>query len=211
MRIKLCGILRDEDIDFVNETRPDYIGFIFTKGTQQLSTALAQYLRFRLAESIVPIGVFANAPIAMITELYHNRVISAAQLNGDEDDSYITQLKRQSVAKIRQTRGQPINVIKTLFPDAASKTSAWLKNIPACADYFLVDSAGSGKIINLKQPISFKLSKPWFLSGDINIKNIKQVMEINPFAVNISCGMETDGKNDWKMILKLITAVRTKN
>ena len=31
VHIKICGLFRDCDIDFVNEAKPDYIGFVFAK------------------------------------------------------------------------------------------------------------------------------------------------------------------------------------
>jgi len=208
MRIKICGLFRDEDIDFVNEARPDYAGFVFAKSPRQVSTALAQYLRFRIADGIIPVGVFVNAPIAMIVELYQNGVISMAQLHGNEDESYITQLKRLSITSIRHhTRKPEIKVIKTLSP--ASPT--WKKNIPANADYIMLDSgAGSGKPFNWNTLKSIKFSKPWFLAGGINIKNIEQALELNPFAVDISSGAETNGLKDRKKILDLVTAARGK-
>ncbi|MCL2441174.1 MAG: phosphoribosylanthranilate isomerase [Treponema sp.] len=208
MFIKICGLFRDEDIDFINEARPKYAGFVFSKSPRQVSTALAQYLRFRIADGIIPVGVFVNAPIAMITELYHNGIISIAQLHGNEDESYITQLKRLSVTKVRQTRIPEIKVIKTLIPSMPE----WKKQIPASADYILLDSgAGSGKAFNWESLKSVKFAKPWFLAGGINIKNIKQAMELNPFAVDVSSGAETDGIKDHKKILDLAAAVKGKN
>jgi len=208
MRIKICGLFRDEDINFVNEARPDYAGFVFAKSPRQVSTALAQYLRFRIADGITPVGVFVNAPIAMITELYQNGIISIAQLHGDEDESYITQLKRLSVTTVRQTRTPEIKVIKTLIPSMPE----WNKKIPANADYILLDSgAGSGKAFNWDSLKSIKFAKPWFLAGGVNMKNIKQAMELKPFAVDVSSGAETDGIKDYKKIIDLVAAARGKN
>jgi len=204
MRIKICGLFRDEDIDYVNEARPDYAGFVFAKSPRQVSTAMAQYLRFRLANDIIPVGVFVNAPINMIIELYQNGVISMAQLHGNEDESYITQLKRLSLTTIRQTRTPEIKVIKAI-------TLNTLKNIPANADYILLDSsAGSGKTFDWKQLKSIKFAKPWFLAGGINIKNIDQAMELKPFAIDVSSGAETDGLKDRKKIMDLVAAARRK-
>jgi len=243
MRIKICGLFRDEDIDFINEARPDYIGFVFTKSPRQISTALAQFVRFRIADGIVPVGVFVNAPIAMITELYQNGVISIAQLHGNEDESYITGLKRASVTSIRHHNRTPeikvIKAIRTLnsskilttnqhelepsvhtrtkkkslreTPSNFSCSPPWLNNIPSNADYILLDSgAGSGKTFDWDQLKSIKFSKPWFLAGGINIKNIKQAFELNPFAVDVSSGAETDGIKDRKKILDLVAAARGK-
>jgi len=204
MHIKICGLFRDQDIDYVNEARPDYAGFVFAKSKRQVSTALAQYLRFRLADDIVPVGVFVNTPIPEVTALYDNGVISIAQLHGGEDESYITQLKRKSA---ENNKNKPIPVIKVI-------KSEDLKNgLPAAgADYYLIDSgAGSGKSFNWKKLDSTKISKPWFLAGGIDLKNIKQAMALNPFAVDISSGAETDGIKDREKILQLVSIVRKGN
>jgi phosphoribosylanthranilate isomerase len=208
MRIKVCGLFRDEDIDYANESQINYAGFVFAKSPRQVSAPLAQYLRFRLADGIIPVGVFVNAPIAFITELYHNSVISIAQLHGDEDESYITQLKKLSKTNIRQTVIPPIKVIKTLFFGSENFNSQ-LRKLSNIVDYFLIDSgAGSGKTFDWKQLDAVKLSKPWFLAGGINIDNIKQAMELSPFAIDVSSGAETDGIKDRKKILELTETLR---
>jgi phosphoribosylanthranilate isomerase len=208
MRVKICGLFRDEDIDYVNESRANYAGFVFAKSAREVSPPLAQYLRFRLAEGIIPVGVFVNAPIALITELYHNGIISIAQLHGDEDESYITQLKKLSKTSIRQTAIPPIKVIKTIIFKNTSFGSQ-IKTLSNVTDYFLIDSgAGSGKTFDWKQLGSVKFTKPWFLAGGINIKNIKQAAALNPFAIDVSSGVETDGIKDRKKILELIETLK---
>jgi phosphoribosylanthranilate isomerase len=226
MFIKICGLFRDEDIDFVNEAYPDFAGFVFAGSPRQVSPPLAQYLRFRLAESIVPVGVFVNAPITFITELYHNGIISIAQLHGDEDESYITRLKELSITSIRQNNTPPVKVIKTIksseifSPDERkskqvksnadnSSINSRLKSLSNVVDYFLIDSgAGSGKTFDWEQLASVKFPKPWFLAGGINIKNIKQAMALNPYAVDVSSGVETDGVKNRKKILELTETLR---
>jgi len=208
MYIKICGLFRDEDIDFVNEARPDYAGFVFAAGSRQVSPVLAQYLRFRLANEITPVGVFVNAPISQIVELYSNKIISIAQLHGNEDESYINQLKKLSEVNIRQTKIPAIKVIKTLFPNSG----LWLKNIPGNADYYMIDSgSGSGKTFNWDILKSIKFSKPWFLAGGLNTENIEKAMKYKPFALDVSSGAETDGIKDRQKILELVTAVKGKN
>jgi len=204
MRIKICGLFRDEDIDYVNEARPDYAGFVFAKSKRQVSGTLAQYLRFRLADSIVPVGVFANVPVAEVAALYNNGVISIAQLHGSENEEYILQLKKKCSANGRQAQIQVIKVIKS--GDLKSGVP------PTSADYYLIDSdAGSGKTFDWKQLGSLKFQKPWFLAGGVNLKNIEQAMALNPFAVDISSGAEKDGVKDREKIIKLVSTVRKGN
>jgi len=200
MKIKICGLSRDQDIDYVNEARPDYVGFVFAESKRQITTALAQYLRFRIVDVITPVGVFVNAPVPQIASLFQNGVISAAQLHGGEDETYISSLKR----KCGTVNNTPIKVIKVIrSEDLAS-------GLPATgADYYLIDSgAGSGKAFNWKKLAALKISKPWFLAGGINAENIKQAMALNPFALDVSSGAETDGVKDRKKIIELVSIVK---
>ena len=36
IRIKICGLTRLEDIDAVNELKPEYVGFVFAKSRRQI-------------------------------------------------------------------------------------------------------------------------------------------------------------------------------
>ncbi len=76
---------------------------------------------------------------------------------------------------------------------------------PSAADYILIDSgAGSGKTFDWNFLNSQKIEKPWFLAGGINSGNIEQAMMLNPFAVDVSGGAETDGLKDREKILRLV-------
>jgi len=228
MRIKICGLFREQDIDYVNEARPDFIGFVFARSARQVSAALAQYLRFRLADEITPVGVFVNAPINDVAALFQNGTISAAQLHGSEDESYIAQLKRKCMVN---SKSSGIKIIKTInsseifsaLPEpqhsgkskrkksnSHSTDSPLLNSLSNAADYFLIDSgSGSGKSFDWKLLNSIKINKPWFLAGGINSGNIEDAIALNPFAVDVSSGAETDGIKDREKILQL-TAIAKK-
>lgn len=206
MKIKICGLFREKDIDFVNEARPDYVGFVFAESKRQVSPAFAAQLRRRLSDRLLPVGVFVNAPVEDITALYHENTISIAQLHGDEDDEYITRLKEASASDGKK----PIEVIKTIRIAELEKNASIIRN----ADYYLIDSgAGSGKAFNwelLKSPRvkALKRAKPWFLAGGIDSGNIVQALCYNPNALDVSSGAETDGVKDQKKIVQLVSMVR---
>jgi phosphoribosylanthranilate isomerase len=204
MRIKICGLFRREDIDYVNEARPDYTGFVFAQSRRQVRPAQAAVLRQKLLGAITPAGVFVNAPVADIAALYRDGVIAIAQLHGTEDAEYIARLKEETAA------GQsPIPVIKTIF----SKDLAAGTRPPENADYCLVDSgAGSGKTFDWEiiNPLG-AMRQPLFLAGGINLDNIEQAMALNPFAVDISSGAETEGVKDREKIMRLVEKARYLN
>jgi phosphoribosylanthranilate isomerase len=200
MKIKICGLFRDEDIDYINEARPDYAGFVFAKSPRQVSPVMAQYLRFRLADGIKPVGVFVDAPINLITELYKKGIISIAQLHGNEDDAYIKRLKDVAY----ESNFKTIPVIKTIKFDKESKR----QTINTSADFLLLDSkTGSGKTFNWDIIKSIKFNKPWFLAGGINLKNINNAIALKPYCIDVNNGAETNGLKNRKKILELTLAM----
>ena len=166
MKIKICGIFREEDITYINEAKPDFAGFVFAQSRRQVSAATAAGLRRLMAEGIIPVGVFVNAPPEIIISLYRDRVISLAQLHGNESDEYIIQLKEGSVCG---NFPLPVPVIKTIKSDELERGAP----LTAQADYILIDSgAGSGKIFNWNLLRSQRFKIPWFLAGGISLENI---------------------------------------
>lgn len=202
MKIKICGLFREQDIEYVNEAMVDYAGFVFAPSKRQVSPVQAASLRRSLAQGIVPVGVFVNAPIDHITSLYRDGVIGIAQLHGTEDGEYIAQLHEASASD----GVEPVRVIKVIRSVELGRAGG----TPATmADYYLLDSgAGSGKTFNWNTIDSLRLDKPWFLAGGINTANIKKAMELDPFAIDISSGAETNGIKDKNKILQLTTMVR---
>lgn len=60
-KLKICGLKRVEDIDYVNELKVDYIGFILSDGYKRsIDFETAQSLKNRLSKDIKAIGVFVD-------------------------------------------------------------------------------------------------------------------------------------------------------
>ena len=95
-RIKVCGLKRPEDIEWVNLAKPDFCGFIveFPRSSRCVSRELLAKLTAQLDPEIIPVGVFVNAPVKLPAELAESGVIRAIQLHGQEDEEYIRRLRR---------------------------------------------------------------------------------------------------------------------
>ena len=65
-RIKICGLTRLEDIDAVNELKPEYVGFVFAKSRRQITKEHAVTLRRYLDPEIQAVGVFVNELPAIV-------------------------------------------------------------------------------------------------------------------------------------------------
>jgi len=208
-------LFREQDIDYLNEARPDYCGFVFAVSKRQVTATQAASLRRRLAEGITTVGVFVNAPIEEITALYRDGVIAIAQLHGDEDEDYIARLKQTTgntpIPTIKVIKSKTLFSLLSSLSPCNSKLSTGQQSsvVSPSSDYYLIDSgAGSGETFDWELLNTFNIDKPWFLAGGINLNNIKQAMAINPYAIDVSSGAETDGVKNREKILQLVTMVR---
>ena len=83
-KIKICGLSRPEDIEAVNEVKPDYAGFVVEvpKSRRNVSVQQLRRLTALLDHGIVSVGVFVNAPVELIVGLLQDGVLAMAQLHG---------------------------------------------------------------------------------------------------------------------------------
>jgi phosphoribosylanthranilate isomerase len=200
MKIKICGLTREVDIEYVNEYNPDYIGFIFYKLSRRLITKeKAKVLKTSLARSIKAVGVFVNEDINVIGDIWEADIIDLIQLHGDETEEYIIRLKEITKAPIiKAIRVRDKEQIKI-----SSKT---------CADFLLFDSynknmyGGTGEKFNWE--IIDEINKPFFLAGGIGLEDIKQAKALGAYAIDVSSSVETDGVKDRDKIKDIINGVR---
>ena len=134
-KIKICGLRRREDILAVNEAKPDYCGFIveFPRSFRSVTADQVRELVKELAPEIQPVGVFVNAPMELVRTLLDDGTLALAQLHGQEDESYIRELKTYTDRPIIKAFS-----IKT--------TEDIEKALQSPADYILLDQGGGGTI-----------------------------------------------------------------
>ena len=207
MRVKICGLSRPCDIDFVNEARPDFCGFVFAKSRRQVTVGQAEALRGKLSEEIIPVGVFVNEPLENVVWLLKNSVISWPQLHGAEDENYIAELRLRTDGKFPIIRAVRVDSAEDLL--AAQKCGA---------DFLLLDhgAGGTGKTFDwniLKKGNDAESAdplplKPFFLAGGICLENVDEAMKLDPYALDLSSGVETNGFKDRNKILELVRRIK---
>lgn len=93
-KIKICGLKRSEDVDYVNTYQPDYVGFVFA-GKKKDYLWSGKRIKKGLLSSIQVVGVFVNEDISFVEKLVKNDVIDLVQLHGQETNEYIKILKQK--------------------------------------------------------------------------------------------------------------------
>lgn len=195
-KIKLCGMKRSCDIDYVNELMPDYIGFVFApKSKRYVTFDEAESLRKRLNSGITPVGVFVNEAIESIEYLTRRGIIGAVQLHGSEDSEYIRRLRSRTDCPIIQAF-----CIETERDIAEAEKSE--------ADYIMLDSGGgTGKAFN--HLLIGGIKKDFFLAGGLSSDNVADAIHrYAPYAVDASSSLETDGMKDKNKLAAFVNAAR---
>ncbi|WP_405277622.1 phosphoribosylanthranilate isomerase [Methanobrevibacter sp.] len=198
VKIKICGLRRFEDIEMVNKYKPDYIGFVFADSKRKVSHNLALQLKAKLSPDIISVGVFVDAVPDEILKLYEDDVIEIAQLHGSESEDYIKDLKENTNNKLK--------IIKAIEMSENEDLSGYENSL---ADYLLLDSGkGSGKTFDWRL-IRNDLKKEFFLAGGINSDNVKKAIEeFDPYAIDLSSSLETDGYKDENKIKEIMEVIR---
>ena len=196
-KIKLCGLSRPCDIEAANALQPDYIGFVFApKSRRYVSPETAAGLRTRLDPAIRAVGVFVNERPEAVAALLRAGTIDIAQLHGSEDAAYIERL--------RALTGQPIMQAFRMESErdiAAAQAST--------ADSVLLDSGAGGTGTAFDWTLLRSIGRPYFLAGGLSPDNVGNAVRLlHPYAVDVSSGIETDGKKDRNKMAAFVAAVR---
>ena len=194
--LKICGLSRLEDIIAVNRHGADYAGFVFfEKSKRYVDPYKANELISLLRADIKPVGVFMDEPLDNVVRIARITGVELIQLHGHESEEYVEYVKR--------TLDRP--VIKAY---KASEEGALEKAAQSSADYVMIDSgAGSGKKFDWSILKDFK--RDYFLAGGLDPESVGEAIRmLEPFAVDVSSGVETDGIKDEKKIAEFINAVR---
>lgn len=199
-KIKICGLRSLEDVDIVNQYEPDYIGFVFAPSKRMVTQELALEMRRRLKSSIQSVGVFVNAPISQILSLAEQHVIDVIQLHGDETE--------KEIVKLRETTKLPIiRSIRVKSQEQILQASQLEVDYLLCDTFVKGQYGGSG--LTFDWTLIPKVRQPIFIAGGINLSNVKDVInQAQPYCIDISSGVETEGRKDEAKIKEIIETVR---
>ncbi|MCI8326491.1 MAG: phosphoribosylanthranilate isomerase [Lachnospiraceae bacterium] len=196
-KIKICGLYREEDIEYINRYRPDYAGFVFyPKSHRNVEKKKMRYFREKLSREIAAVGVFVNEDIEVIKALAEEGDLDIIQLHGEEDEAYLQRLRRQ-LPKTEIWRAYKVWSKEDLVRAEGSS-----------ADKILLDHGyGTGKCFDWTFLKNQK--RPFILAGGLCAENVREAIDrFSPEIVDISSGVETDGKKDREKIKTVIKAVR---
>ena len=197
-KIKICGLFRECDIDYVNEAKPDYAGFIlnYPKSHRNVLPGTAQELRLKLLPEIKAVGVFVNQPEETVISTARFIGLDIIQLHGNEDNDYINHLKGK------------VNI--PIWKAFKVKTEASLTEALQSAAHEILLDNGYGTGENFDWSMVKDFNRPFILAGGLKPENIPEaVRTLRPYALDISSGVETQKVKDRDKILSAVKSAHS--
>ena len=190
-KVKICGLSTVEAVETAVLAGADYIGFVFAESKRQVSLEQARELAKLVTGKTKIVGVFVSPSLEDLEQAIGQVPLDIVQIHGMFDEALIPKI---SVPVIRAIQ---------LSDQEAKVTSP--------ADFLLFDApvAGSGRTFDCDLLKDQKIQQDFFIAGGLTVDNVRQAREtFQPYALDVSSGVETDGRKDIEKIKAFIEGAK---
>jgi phosphoribosylanthranilate isomerase len=200
VRIKICGLTRNQDVQVAVAEGVDALGFVLYAPSSRAVTAEQAALLIKHAPAFVTtVALFVDESAEEIYRALDVCSFDLLQFHGDESPEFCRQFNRPYMKAIRVRSAEDIQRAVQQYPDTkALLLDAYVENLPG----------GTGQAFDWR--LIPELSIPWILAGGLNANNVADaVNQVKPFAVDVSGGVEASkGIKDVQKIKDFISEVR---
>ncbi|SNX55284.1 phosphoribosylanthranilate isomerase [Thermoanaerobacterium sp. RBIITD] len=198
-QIKICGIRRFEDIEYLNKLKPEYAGFIFANSIRRIDVRAASSLLENLNNDIKKVGVFVNEEIDKVHNIASLLKLDVLQFHGDETQEYINNFRNYIVWKAIRIK------------DKSDLVKAMKYHVDGILFDSKIESAygGTGKKFNWDLLKDSNVNCTTILAGGINADNVLVAIDkVKPDIIDVSSGVEKNGFKDFNLMKDIIEKVR---
>lgn len=194
-KVKICGLKEIEHVEAAVQAGADFIGLMFAPSKRRITVEEAIELTAAIPSNVKKVGVFVNEAPDTIKKIAEQVGLDYIQYHGDE-----------SVEMIREIGLPAIKAFSIRTEEDVARAATY------DVDYYLFDApgtdyrGGSGKSFDwtLLDEMQIPLEKV-ILAGGLNAENVAlAIMLVEPFAVDVSSGVEIDGRKNSTAITNFI-------
>lgn len=177
----------------------DLLGFVFAPSRRRIEVTDAEKLAAQI-QGVGKVGVFVDAPLAEVQEIAKRCKLDYVQLHGNESPEYCRAVKYPIIKAVR---------VGTEFNPSILEAYQ--------VDWVLFDSfvpgqqGGTGLTFDWHKAKAQRqqVKTPLFVAGGLTAENVGEAIEIlSPEGIDVSGGVETDGRKDLEKIRQFLLAAR---
>ncbi len=209
MRVKVCGITEEDQLQQLNGIGATFAGLIYYPKSPRYALRHMTTSQIKKVNNVNKVGVFVNATIDEVLHMVDECRLHMVQLHGDESARYCEKI------------ADYISVVKA-FRVSESDNIQWrIQEYMNVCDMFLFDTegagyGGTGKKFNWYKLKNVQVGKPYFLSGGIEPDDAQKLKDFAAqpeakalFAVDINSKFEiSPGHKDLDKVKTFIQALQ---
>ena len=190
-KVKICGLSTVEAVETAVLAGADYIGFVFAESKRQVSLEQAQELAKRVTGKTKIVGVFVSPSLENLEQAIAQVPLDIVQIHGNFDEDQIPKISVPVIRAIQLRDGEA--------------------QVSSQAEYLLFDApvAGSGQTFDWDLLKDQKIRQNFFIAGGLTVDNVRKAREtFQPYALDVSSGVETEGHKDIEKIKAFIEGAK---
>ena len=183
IRVKICGLTREQDVDAAVAAGADAIGLVFyDPSPRAVSVDQARRLAARIPAFVSVTGLFVNPQAEFVRDVLQQVPLDLLQFHGDEPAGFCEQFQRRWMKAIRVRQAGQIEQAFTDYNHAAALlVDAWHPQ-----QYGGTGHGFNWELIPALRPL------PLVLAGGLSAANVAAaVQQVQPWAVDVSGGVES--------------------
>jgi len=191
VRVKICGITREEDLAVAVAAGADAVGFLVGVPSSPRNLTLERAKRLLKKVPVFVDSVVVTVPdsIDSLFKIYDLLMPTAIQIHGEKP--FEASVIREKIRDVR--------LIKTVYVKTGNVTAAVIEDSKAF-DAILLDSLTKGQYGGTGMIHDWELSRkikqtieptPLILAGGLKPENVKEaILTVQPYAVDVASGVE---------------------
>lgn len=211
VKVKICGFTRADDVKAASDLGVDMVGVIVIPSSSRGLTLEQAQDVLKAGKDVDKVAVIMPDSPAEASAVARRLNTDYLQIHSKFSAAQLAEIKKLSGKKIIGVVAIPQKILdrKEILDRAIGVSKA--------VDYILLDTKGSsGGGTGLTHDWRFSreirdaVSKPVFLAGGLNPKNVRSAIEVvQPYGVDVATGVESVlGKKDSKLMRAFIEAAK---
>ncbi len=211
--MKICGLREPEHARATILAGADLLGFMFAPSSKRKIDAETARLCIAAAREVerqtpfIAVGIFVNASADEMNDVAEIAGLDLLQVHGNQDATIGSRLKRPFYAALHPSPGATADDVDAML---AAQSRAPASPIAFMIDGYHAEQPG-GRGIRADWGLAHVLARRWpiVLAGGLNAENVGEAIRVvRPIGVDVSSGVETDGRKDVEKIEAFVRAAR---